>query len=31
MVGLVWQFVLVLVLVGREQGTLRPSVLRDAL
>jgi uncharacterized protein len=30
-VGLVWQFVLVLVLVGREQGTLRPSVLRDAL
>lgn len=29
--GLVWQFVLVMILVGREQGTLRPSVLRDAL
>ena len=29
--GLVWQFVLVLILVRREQGTLRPSVLRDAL
>jgi uncharacterized protein len=29
--GLVWQFVLVLFLVGREQGTLRLSVLRDAL
>ncbi len=29
--GLVWQFVLVLTLVAREQGTLRPSVLRDAL
>ena len=30
-VGLVWQFVLVVVLVGREQGTLRWSVVRDAL
>jgi uncharacterized protein len=30
-IGLVWQFVLVLVLVGREQGTLRWSVLREAL
>jgi membrane protease YdiL (CAAX protease family) len=29
--GLVWQFVLVLILVRREQGTLRWSVLRDAL
>jgi len=29
--GLVWQFVLVLVLVGREQRTLRWSVLREAL
>jgi CAAX protease family protein len=29
--GLVWQFVLVLGLVGREQGTLRWSVLKDAL
>jgi uncharacterized protein len=29
--GLIWQFVLVLILVGREQGTLRPSVLRSAL
>jgi uncharacterized protein len=29
--GLVWQFVLVLGLVAREQGTLRWSVLRDAL
>jgi uncharacterized protein len=29
--GLVWQFVLVLGLVRREQGTLRWSVLRDAL
>jgi membrane protease YdiL (CAAX protease family) len=29
--GLVWQFVLVLVLVKREQGTLRWSVLREAL
>ena len=29
--GLVWQFALVLILVGREQGTLRWSVLRDAL
>jgi uncharacterized protein len=29
--GLVWQFVLVLTLVAREQGTLRPSVLREAL
>jgi membrane protease YdiL (CAAX protease family) len=30
-VGLVWQFVLALALVGREQGTLRWSVLRDAM
>jgi membrane protease YdiL (CAAX protease family) len=30
-VGLVWQFVLVLALVAREQGTLRWSVLKDAL
>jgi uncharacterized protein len=29
--GLVWQFVLVMTLVRREQGTLRYSVLRDAL
>lgn len=29
--GLVWQFVLVMILVRREQGTLRLSVLRDAL
>jgi len=29
--GLVWQFVLVMTLVRREQGTLRFSVLRDAL
>jgi uncharacterized protein len=29
--GLVWQFVLVLALVRREQGSLRWSVLRDAL
>jgi uncharacterized protein len=29
--GLVWQFVLVMVLVRREQGTLRWSVLKDAL
>lgn len=30
-IGLVWQFVLVLGLVRREQGTLRWSVLREAL
>jgi membrane protease YdiL (CAAX protease family) len=30
-VGLVWQFGLVLILVAREQSTLRWSVLRDAL
>ena len=30
-VGLVWQFVFVLAAVRREQGTLRWSVLRDAL
>jgi uncharacterized protein len=30
-VGLIWQFVLVLLLVGREQGTLRWPVLREAL
>ena len=29
--GLIWQFVLVMALVGREQGTLRWSVLKDAL
>ena len=29
--GLIWQFVLVLVLVSREQGSLRWPVLRDAL
>jgi polyferredoxin len=29
--GLVWQFVLVLALVQREQGTLRWSVVKDAL
>jgi uncharacterized protein len=29
--GLLWQFVLVLVLVGREQGTLRWPVVREAL
>jgi membrane protease YdiL (CAAX protease family) len=30
-VGLVWQFVLVAVLVGREQGSLRLSIVREAL
>lgn len=30
-IGLVWQFVLVAVLVRREQGTLRWSVVREAL
>jgi membrane protease YdiL (CAAX protease family) len=30
-IGLVWQFVLVLLLVRREQGTLRWSVLREVL
>src|SRR5919202_1530780 len=30
-VGLVWQFVLVAALVRREQGTLRWSVVREAL
>src|SRR5215204_323980 len=30
-VGLIWQFVLVLVLVYRERGSLRWSVLKDAL
>src|ERR671918_2977623 len=30
-IGLVWQFVLVAVLVGREQGTLRWSTIREAL
>jgi membrane protease YdiL (CAAX protease family) len=29
--GLIWQFVLVMALVRREQGTLRWSVLREAL
>ena len=30
-IGLVWQFVLVMALVRREQGTLRWAVVRDAL
>src|SRR3712207_5472569 len=30
-VGLIWQFVLVMVLVHRERGSLRWSVLKDAL
>jgi uncharacterized protein len=30
-VGLIWQFVLVLVLVHRERGSLRLAVLKDAL
>jgi hypothetical protein len=30
-VGLIWQFVLVLILVYRERGSLRWSVLKDAL
>lgn len=30
-IGLAWQFVLVMLLVRREQGTLRWSVLREAL
>jgi membrane protease YdiL (CAAX protease family) len=29
--GLIWQFVLVAILVGREQGTLRWSTVREAL
>jgi membrane protease YdiL (CAAX protease family) len=29
--GLAWQFVLVMILVAREQGTLRWSVIKDAL
>jgi membrane protease YdiL (CAAX protease family) len=29
--GLIWQFVLVVILVRREQGTLRWSVVREAL
>src|SRR3712207_6083974 len=29
--GLIWQFVFVLILVRREQGTLRWPVLKDAL
>jgi membrane protease YdiL (CAAX protease family) len=29
--GLIWQFLLVVVVVGRERGSLRWSVLRDAL
>lgn len=29
--GLIWQFVLVVVLVWREQGTLRWSIVREAL
>jgi uncharacterized protein len=31
MIGLVWQFVLVAILVGREQRTLRWSTIREAL
>lgn len=31
LIGLVWQFVLVMVLVRREQGSLRFAVVRDAL
>ena len=30
-IGMVWQFVLVAILVGREQGTLRWSAVREAL
>jgi membrane protease YdiL (CAAX protease family) len=30
-VGLVWQFVLVAILVGREQGSLRLSIVREVL
>src|ERR687897_1442475 len=30
-IGMVWQFVLVATLVGREQGTLRWSTVREAL
>ena len=30
-IGLVWQFVLVMILVGREQGTLRWPVVKEAL
>jgi hypothetical protein len=30
-VGLIWQFALVVILVGREQRSLRWSVLREAL
>ena len=30
-VGLIWQFVLTMLLVAREQRTLRWSVVRDAL
>ena len=30
-IGMVWQFVLVAILVGREQGTLRWSTVREAL
>ena len=30
-IGMVWQFVLVAILVSREQGTLRWSVVREAL
>jgi uncharacterized protein len=30
-IGLVWQFVLVAILVGREQGTLRWATIREAL
>ena len=30
-VGLIWQFVLVVILIGREQGTLRWLKLREAL
>ena len=30
-IGMFWQFVLVAILVGREQGTLRWSTVREAL
>ena len=29
--GLIWQFAIVVILVRREQGTLRWSVVREAL
>jgi hypothetical protein len=30
-IGMIWQFVLVVVLVYRERGSLRWAVLKDAL